>query len=142
MVEKAMKTAEALSALGVASDTLSVEEKSQLDERGYLYLHNVLTADQLEAIRQRFDEIESSEGDEAGEEMARVKEAGIGRLANLVEKGVEFAPCYTHPRVLAAMAHIMGEEIHFDSLNGRNCPPGEGLQALHRDAMGSTDETG
>ncbi len=137
-----MKTAEALSALGVSSDTLSAEEKAQLDERGYLYLHNVLTPDQLAAIRARFDEIEASEGDEAGEEMANTKEVGIGRLANLVEKGEEFAPCYTHPRILAAMTHIMGEEIHFDSLNGRNCPPGEGLQVLHRDAMGSTDETG
>ncbi len=40
------------------------------------------------------------------------------------------------------MAYIMADEIHFDSLNGRNCPPGEGLQGLHRDSMGSKDEIG
>ena len=137
-----MNTAEALSALGVTADTLSAEEKAQLDERGFVYLYEVLSADQIAAIRKRFDEIEASEGDQAGEEMARTKEAGIGRLANLVDKGAEFAPCYTNPRVLAAMTHIMGEDIHFDSLNGRNCPPGEGLQVLHRDAMGSIDESG
>ena len=137
-----MQTAEALTAMGVTEGTLTAEEKSQLDERGYVYLHNVLTPGQLEAIRKRFDEIESGEGEEAGVEMANTLEVGIGRLANLVDKGDEFRPCYTHPRVLAAMAHIMGDEIHFDSLNGRNCPPGEGLQALHRDAMGSTDGLG
>ena len=137
-----MDTRTALAELGVTEDTLSASEVAQLDERGYAYFENVLSPDQLEVIRARFDEIEAAEGNEAGEEMARVKEAHVGRLANLVNKGECFKPCYTNPRILAAMAHVMQDEIHFDSLNGRNCPPGEGHQALHCDAMGTPDEKG
>ncbi len=137
-----MDHATALSALGVSEDLLSAEEKSELDERGYTYFHDILSLEQLAVIRDRFDQIESDEGEEAGDEFFEVKEAGIGRLSNLVDKGDEFAPCYTHPKILAAMSYIMKDEIHFDSLNGRNCPPGEGLQALHCDAMGTPDDRG
>ena len=137
-----MDTKTALAQLGVTDESLSEDEKKELDERGYTYFENVLSPSQLETIRARFDEIETAEGELAGDEYYEGKEANIGRLANLVDKGDCFRPCYTHPRVLAAMAYIMKDEIHFDSLNGRNCPPGHGLQALHCDAMGTPDDKG
>jgi ectoine hydroxylase-related dioxygenase (phytanoyl-CoA dioxygenase family) len=41
--------------------------------------------------------------------------------------------CFSHPRVLAAMRHVLGE-FRLSSLNSRAALPGEGHQALHADS--------
>ena len=40
---------------------------------------------------------------------------------------------YTHPRVLAAVAHVIGPEMKLSALNYRGALPGHGLQQLHVD---------
>ncbi len=60
-------------------------------------------------------------------------EANVGRLANLINKGTEWEICYSHPKVLAAIWHVIGGELHLSSLNGRSALPGHGHQALHCD---------
>ena len=126
-----MNIHEALYALGVREDTLTGEEKDRLDRDGYLPLPDVLTGEQVEKMGARLDELAFLEGAEAGKEVHQ--ERGTDRLADLVNKDGMFAVCFTHPRVLAAIAHVLGAEFKLSSLNSRAALPGEGLQALHAD---------
>lgn len=121
----------ALFELGVRENTLSAAEKQQLDEQGYLPLYHIMTAQQVAAIRTRLDELTALEGASAGLEVHQ--EAGTNRLANLVDKDPMFEICFTHPRVLAAMNHVLRGDFKLSSLNSRAALPGEGLQGLHAD---------
>lgn len=136
-----MTMQEALAAFGVADDTLTLDEKAFLDENGYLPLDDIFT-DQLEAFRARLADIVAEEGEEAGWELRQLegtgkvrfrKDVGAVRLSNLVNKDPLFDVCYTHPRVLAAVAHVLGNSLKLSSLNGRFAEPGHGLQPLHVD---------
>jgi ectoine hydroxylase-related dioxygenase (phytanoyl-CoA dioxygenase family) len=122
---------EALYELGVRDDTLSETEKDQLDRDGYVLLPHVLTVDEVARMRARLDELAAQEGEKAGIEV--MQEAGTARLSDLVNKDAMFDVCFTHPRVLAAIAHVLRGEFHFSSLNSRTVLPGEGHQALHDD---------
>lgn len=128
-----------LTKLGVAQTTLTEEEKDFLDQNGYLNLGQLLSDEQLEDIRNRISQLLQLEGQAAGAELMdspyirHPKEEGADRLADLVNKGTEFDLFYTHPKVLAAMAHVLGEEFKLSSLNYRAAKPGKGLQKLHAD---------
>ena len=137
----------ALTALGVRDDTLSPNEKVFLDEHGYLPLEGIF-ADQVEALGARLLEIAEEEGERAGWELrasegtGRVrfcKDPGAVRLGDLVNKDPAFAVCFTHPRVLAAMAHVLRRDFKLSSLNGRFALPGHGLQPLHVDWRGRVE---
>lgn len=128
-----------LISLGVAPTTLTREEKDFLDQNGYLNLGQLLSDEQLKNIRNRIADLLQAEGQHAGSELLdspyirHPKEEGADRLADLVNKGAEFDIFYTHPKVLAAMAHVLGEEFKLSSLNYRAAKPGKGLQKLHAD---------
>ncbi len=128
-----------LARLGVKEDTLSTEEKLFLDENGYLNLGKLLDDEQLELIRFTLQNLLNREGDNAGKELMdspfirHPKESGADRLGDLVNKGEVFDLFYTHPRVLAAIAHVIGPNIKLSSLNYRAAKPGAGLQKLHAD---------
>ena len=62
-------------------------------------------------------------------------------MGDLVNKDPLFEICFTHPRVLAAVAHVLGGDIKLSSLNYRAALPGSGLQILHPD-WGSAVERG
>jgi ectoine hydroxylase-related dioxygenase (phytanoyl-CoA dioxygenase family) len=127
----AMNIQDALQELGVRPDTLSQAEREQLDRDGYLPLAGILTAQTAEAMRARLDDLDRIEGDKAGTEVHQ--EAGTARLSDLINKDPLFEVCFTHPRVLAAIAHVLGGDLKLSSLNSRAALPGEGLQALHAD---------
>ncbi len=78
----------------------------------------------------RLAELTAAEGDRAGLEVHQ--ERGTDRLADLVNKDPRFEVCFSHPRVLAAMQHVLGE-FRLSSLNSRAALPGEGHQGLHAD---------
>ena len=120
-----MQVREALMALGVTGQTLSQEEKDKLDRDGYLPLPNILSAAQIAQITKRTDELIAMEGDAAGKEVHQ--EAGTIRLADLVNKDPVFEICFTHPRVLAAIDHVLGGNLKLSSLNYRAALPGFGL---------------
>ena len=126
-----MNSQEALRALGVTEHVLSDLERRQLDEQGFLFVHDVLDADEVERFRARLDELFIEEGDAAGHEVHT--EAGTDRLADLVNKDPLFEVCFTHPRVLAAVAHVLEGDVQLSSLNSRAALPGRGHQALHSD---------
>ena len=128
-----------LSQLDVREDTLTEEEKNFLDKEGYLNLGQLLTHAQVKKINDRISFLMNEEGDKAGSELLdspyirHPKEAGADRLADLVNKGEVFDIFYTHPRVLAGIAHVLGSSIKLSSLNYRAAKPGMGLQKLHVD---------
>ena len=130
-----MDTSEALHTLGVRDDTLTAEEKSALDRDGFLPLHGILSASQIAEINSVLAGLLDREGDNAGKEVHQ--EAGTDRLSDLINKDPIFEICFTHPRVLAGIAHVLGGNLKLSSLNSRAALPGEGLQALHADWGGA-----
>lgn len=134
-----MTTEEALAQLGVRDDRLTDEERAHLDREGYLPLHGVLDAAMADRMAARLEEIAEEEGERAGQELVdspmirHPKEAGAARLSDLVNKDAIFEVCFTHPRVLAAIRHVLGPRFRLSSLNSRAALPGEGLQKLHAD---------
>jgi len=126
-----MELREALQALGVTEQTLSQAEKDQLDRDGYLPLPNILSAEQIARITTRTAELTALEGADAGKEVHQ--EAGTTRLSDLVNKDPVFEICFTHPRVLAAINHVLDGDLKLSSLNYRAALPGFGLQGLHAD---------
>jgi ectoine hydroxylase-related dioxygenase (phytanoyl-CoA dioxygenase family) len=125
-----LDTGTALRELGVTAGQLTAAQRAQLDEDGYLPLPGILTASQLQIIRQRLAELSAAEGDQAGLEVHQ--EQGTDRLADLVNKDPVFEVCFTCPRVLAAVAHVLGD-FTLSSLNSRAALPGAGHQRLHTD---------
>lgn len=128
-----------LQALGVSQDSLSKQERSFLDRNGYLNLGKLLDEQLLKQINDHLQYLLDREGEKAGAELMdspyirHPKEEGADRLADLVNKGSIFDIFYTHPKVLAAMAHILGSDFKLSSLNYRAAKPGKGLQKLHAD---------
>ena len=126
-----MTVEEAIRELGAREELLSEEERATLDENGYLPLAGILNEEQVAGLRNRFDQLVEAEGQEGGKEVHQ--EQGTNRLSNLIDKGEVFEICISHPKVLAAMRHVLGPEFKLSSLNGRAALPGEGLQGLHAD---------
>ncbi|HEX5167987.1 MAG TPA: phytanoyl-CoA dioxygenase family protein [Cyclobacteriaceae bacterium] len=130
---------ETLYELGVRDNTLTQDEKDFLDKNGYLNLGLLLSSELVEKINDRIYSLMNAEGDKAGSELLdspyirHPKEAGADRLADLVNKGAIFDIFYTHPRVLAGIAYVLGPSIKLSSLNYRAAKPGMGLQKLHVD---------
>ena len=125
-----MDSGTALRELGVTAGLLTAAERAQLDADGFLPLPGVLSAAQLQVIRDRLGELSAAEGDQAGIEVHQ--EEGTDRLADLVNKDPVFEVCFTSPRVLAAVAHVLGD-FTLSSLNSRAALPGAGHQRLHTD---------
>lgn len=128
-----------LAQLGVQETTLSQAEKDFLDLHGYLNLGQLLPPAQVQRINDRLKSLQEAEGAKAGAELMdspyirHPKEEGADRLADLVNKGEVFDVFYTHPRVLAGIAQVLGPAIKLSSLNYRAAKPGQGLQKLHVD---------
>jgi Phytanoyl-CoA dioxygenase (PhyH) len=131
-----LQTERALSDLGVTDETLTDAEKASLDRDGFLAFPNLMSA-ALQALRGRVDELVVIEKENAGKEFSQ--EAGTNRLANLVDKGDAFRVCLTHPRVLAAISHVLCGDMKLSSLNSRDALPGQGLQGLHADWSGAVE---
>ncbi len=126
-----MTVLEALTALGVRDDTLTPQQKEQLDRDGYLPLPGILSAPQVEALRARQEELLAEEGEKAGTEVHQ--ERGTDRLSDLINKDPLFQIVLTQPTVLAVIAHVLRADFKLSSLNSRNALPGQGLQGLHAD---------
>ena len=134
-----MDMATALADLGVTPNTLEAATSERLDRDGYAPLPGILTSEQLETMRARLAELTAAEGEAAGIEVHQ--EAGTDRLADLVNKAPVFEVCFTHPVVLACLAHVLGE-FKLSSLNSRAALPGQGHQGLHADWGGPVPPDG
>lgn len=123
-----MDMATALAELGVTEQTIDADTRERLDRDGYAPLPGMLGDEQLARARTRVAELAAAEGAAAGREVHQ--EAGTDRLADLVNKDPLFAVCFTDPRLLACIAHVLGD-FKLSSLNSRAALPGAGLQSLH-----------
>ena len=121
----------ALDALGTREDVLTEQNRKDLDGKGYTVLPGIIDDEWLDALRTRFEELCEKEGVHAGSEVHQ--ETGTRRLSDLCNKGPAFDLVYTHPKVLAAIHHVIGRDFKLSSLNARDALPGEGLQGLHAD---------
>src|SRR5262249_21150173 len=120
-IKNPMEIAQALYELGVRDDTLTSEEKEHLDAQGYLPLRGLLTPAQVEALCSRQEELLSEEGDRAGLEVHQ--EAGTDRLSDLINKGTAYHVVITHPKLLAAVSHVLKGDLKLSSLNSRAALP-------------------
>ena len=97
-----------------------------LDDAGWVSLPGAMDADFLEEIRATVERLWEEEGENAGSEFR--KEPGARRLANLVDKGEVFERVVSHPRVLEAVRHVLGDDFKLSSLNARiHRPPVAGM---------------
>ena len=128
-----------LKQLGVNESLLTKEELVSLDRDGYVSLGCLLDQQQLAEIHSHIDSLVETEGQNAGSELRECKnirhptETGVTRLADLVNKGEAFDQFYTHPKVLAATAHVLRNHFKLSSLNYRAALSGSGAQMLHVD---------
>ncbi len=120
---------------------MSPAEREELDERGYVVLHNFIAPERLDRLRDCVEQVYAAEGDDAGREFRQ--EDHVRRLANLVAKGVEFEDVVIEPAVLARIAYVIGGDFKLSSLNARSANPYENCrQPLHIDAGAIADERG
>ncbi|MCL2584552.1 MAG: phytanoyl-CoA dioxygenase family protein [Streptosporangiales bacterium] len=123
-----MDMATALAGLGVTADSVDDATRERLDRDGYAPLPGVLSPTRVAAFRSLIAALLAAEGGQAGLEVHQ--EAGTDRLADLVNKDAAFDVCFTDPRLLACVAHVLGD-FKLSSLNYRAALPGSGLQDLH-----------
>lgn len=127
-----MNMTSALGHFDVDDYTLTPAEKATLDEQGYLVLPNALSPDLAARMSASLDRIAAAEGENAGKDFQ--VEPGATRLGTLINKDPVFDPCLWHPKALAAVSYIIGEDFGLSSVTSRAAQPGEGGQGLHRDS--------
>jgi ectoine hydroxylase-related dioxygenase (phytanoyl-CoA dioxygenase family) len=98
-------------------------DHQQLDEDGFLVLENAIEPKRVKGMRDRLEEL-----------LAVTKQSHAGTLVvgGLLEEEV-FDTAWNHPRVLAAVRHILGDEFRLTGVASRGIKPGHGQQALHVD---------
>lgn len=126
-----------LHALGADPDLLTADEKRSLDERGFCFLPGCADEAWLAEVRARYERLVVVEGadlvprDDYRSEFH--KEIGARRLPDLVNKGAVFDRAWQHPRILAAVRHVLRRPFKLSALSGRDAQKGHGHQGLHAD---------
>jgi ectoine hydroxylase-related dioxygenase (phytanoyl-CoA dioxygenase family) len=113
---------------GVTETTLAPAEKEALDQDGYVVLAGVIDAEWLGRLRSAFERACGKEGKSAG-----IKESGTRHIDDLVNRDAAFDIVYTHPRILAAVYHVLRCPFRVGQMTGREPLPGYGAQGLHAD---------
>jgi ectoine hydroxylase-related dioxygenase (phytanoyl-CoA dioxygenase family) len=119
---------EVLAQCGVTEKTLSPAEKDALDRDGYGVLIDVIDDAWLDRMRSAFEKACGKD-----EKAPVVKESGTRHIDDLVNGDEVFEGVYTHPRVLAAVYHILRVPFRIGQMTGREPLPGYGEQGLHAD---------
>ena len=126
-----MKTAEALSQLGVNDQTLCAQQYQDLQGKGYFIVKNYFSKADVAWMGAEFDRLQAIEGEQGGHEVHT--EAGAPRLSNILNKSTAFDVCLECKPLLAAAFHVLGPEIKVHGFNIRDAAPGQGHQRLHSD---------
>ena len=115
---------------------LSEGERSQLDERGFVLLEDVVSSHQAEALRERVVALARQESCEHVYLSDKAQ-----RVWNLVNKGEPFEQAIQYPRVLAAMEYLLGGDCTLSSFTANIIRPGAAAGSLHIDHPLSTMPT-
>lgn len=129
----------ALAELGVDNATLSATEREQLDQDGYRIFPDLLDRATIDQLRERLEEIEAEE--DAWGANTSERDPGAARVDDVNHKGSIFDVVWTHPKLLAVMAHYLGG-FRLSSVTARAARPHAGHQALHVDWWGPIEERG
>lgn len=112
-----------------------------LEQQGFLILADFMSADLLEALRSRTEQLFEEEGENAGAEFRQ--EPGTRRLANLVAKGDIFERLACTPEILEYVGAVLGPRFKLSSMNARSANPhSNSYQPLHCDMGAIPDERG
>ena len=126
-----MNLRDALQQIGVREDTLSEDEKKFLDDNGYLTFPGFFSAEIVQSFRDRLAQLSAAEQNRG--QVDEGFQAGTIMLLDLVNKDPMFDVCFTHPRILAAIYHVIQSDFKLSSLVHRCVLPGGGQQPLHPD---------
>lgn len=113
---------------GITESTLSQRERELLDREGYVVLPDLIDSDLLARLKAAFE----TECEKDGHAPV-VKESGTRHANDLANHDPVFEVTYTHPRVLAAVFHVLRDEFRLGQIGGRDPLPGYGQQGLHAD---------
>jgi ectoine hydroxylase-related dioxygenase (phytanoyl-CoA dioxygenase family) len=104
--------------------SLSNEQKAQFERDGYLVIRSLLTAAELEAVRERADQIASGEAEHVperwvqpepavarGEVSAATRALAVRKLWSLVAFDDVMRAHASHPRILAVIRDLLGPDI-------------------------------
>ena len=117
-----------LKACGVTQSSLEPEQKDALDRNGYVVLHGIIDVAWLEALRAGLENACAEE-----RHTSQSKETGTRHANDLVNRDRVFEGVYTHPKILAAVYHVLRCPFRLGQMNGRDPLPGFGQQGLHAD---------
>ena len=108
---------------------LTLREQQELDRDGFLAVTGVVNARQLQAMRDRLDQLLAvTPQDHAGT-----------MIVNGLLNEPAFDAAWQHPRVLAGVEQVLGPSYHLMGVFCRGLRPGHGQQALHSDWGGQGD---
>lgn len=129
-----MTPEQALSQMGVTTETLCAEERHLLDERGYVILSDLYDKALLSQLQTAFETIAAGERQGAGG-----RESGTRHPHDLLNHEQAFLQACLHPKILAAAHHVLRRAFRLTQCEGRDPLPGYGQQGLHTDWMPRTN---
>ena len=114
---------------GVRDDSLPSQARATLDERGFVVLPDLLSADALRELRCVFEDACNMPID------AGRAETGTRHPTDLSPLAVRLEACLSNATVLAGIHHILERPFQVLHFGGRDPLPGFGAQGLHTDWM-------
>ena len=111
---------------------LTESEKDQLDQHGFLLLESLIPADTTTELREHALALAETEK-KAGKGHAYLANDSAQRVWNLVNKGEIFEEAIQHPKMLAAMAYLLGADCTLSSFTVNVLYPGAPDAGLHID---------
>ena len=112
---------------GVTEATLSPAEKESLDKLGYVVLPEVIDSGWLSQLRTAFERAFDQKYTTDN------RRSGTRQAGDLIQKDEAFDGVLTHPKILAAVYHVLQRSFKVFALGGRDPLPGYGQQGLHTD---------
>jgi ectoine hydroxylase-related dioxygenase (phytanoyl-CoA dioxygenase family) len=110
---------------------LTVEEKQQLDQQGYIVIPDVLSEEEINHYRPRILELAEIEQQNG---RGLVHTDGKGQLVRwLVNKGQEFERLVAHPRVVPYFEYMLGSDYILSTLTSNTIRPGAKDGGYHLD---------
>lgn len=116
-----------LAQCGVTEKTLSHVERGALDRDGYFIAADLIDAAWLKSLRAGVESCGN------GANGAVIKDGGTRHITIPVNGDPVFLGLYTHPKILAAVHHVLHCSFRVTQIAGRDPLPGYGQQGLHAD---------